>query len=96
MLTENAGKHVDQKETEVKEKVSKKKEKELEKQVNEFPTDDMIDGDIDLSETRKKRFRINGDNSKILEINVANLSNGFYIGTATLNNNQTATFKFVK
>ena len=34
--------------------------------------------------------------SPILEINVANLSNGFYIGTATLNNNQTATFKFVK
>ena len=74
MLTENAGKHVDQKETEVKEKVSKKKEKELEKQVNEFPTDDMIDGDIDLSETRKKRFRINGDNSKILEINVADMN----------------------
>lgn len=34
--------------------------------------------------------------SPILEINVANLSNGFYIGTATLNNNQTATFKFIK
>ena len=34
--------------------------------------------------------------SPILEINVANLSNGFYIGTATLNNNQTAAFKFVK
>lgn len=34
--------------------------------------------------------------SPILEINVANLSNGFYIGTATLNNHQTATFKFVK
>ena len=34
--------------------------------------------------------------SPILEINVANLSNGFYIGTATLNNNQMATFKFVK
>ena len=37
-----------------------------------------------------------GPHSPILEINVANLSNGFYIGTATLNNNQTATFKFVK
>ena len=34
--------------------------------------------------------------SPILEINVANLSNGFYIGTATLNNHQTATFKFIK
>ena len=35
-------------------------------------------------------------NSPILEINVTNLSNGFYIGTATLNNHQTATFKFIK
>ena len=34
--------------------------------------------------------------SPILEINVSSLPNGFYIGTATLNNNQTATFKFVK
>lgn len=35
-------------------------------------------------------------NSPILEINVSDLPNGFYIGTATLNNHQTATFKFVK
>ena len=34
--------------------------------------------------------------SPILEINVSSLPNGFYIGTATLNNNQMATFKFVK
>ena len=34
--------------------------------------------------------------SPILEINVSSLPNGFYIGTATLNNHQTATFKFVK
>lgn len=34
--------------------------------------------------------------SPILEINVTNLPNGFYVGTAILNNNQTATFKFVK
>ena len=34
--------------------------------------------------------------SPILEINVSSLPNGFYIGTATLNNNQTTTFKFVK
>lgn len=34
--------------------------------------------------------------SPILEINVTNLSNGFYIGAATLNNHQIATFKFVK
>ena len=35
-------------------------------------------------------------NSPILEINVSSLPNGFYIGTATLNNHQTATFKFIK
>ena len=34
--------------------------------------------------------------SPILEINVSSLSKGFYIGTATLNNNQMTTFKFVK
>ena len=34
--------------------------------------------------------------SSILEINVTSLPKGFYIGTATLNNHQTATFKFVK
>lgn len=34
--------------------------------------------------------------SPILEINVSSLPNGFYIGTATLNNNQMTTFKFVK
>ncbi len=34
--------------------------------------------------------------SPILEINVSSLSNGFYIGTATMNNNQMTTFKFVK
>ncbi len=34
--------------------------------------------------------------SPILEINVSSLPNGFYIGTATLNNHQTATFKFIK
>ena len=34
--------------------------------------------------------------SPILEINVTSLPNGFYIGTATLNNNQMTTFKFVK
>lgn len=35
-------------------------------------------------------------NSPILVIPVTNLPNGFYIGTVTLNNYQTATFKFVK
>ena len=35
-------------------------------------------------------------NSPILKINVTSLPKGFYIGTATLHNNQTGTFKFVK
>ena len=34
--------------------------------------------------------------SPILKINVTDLPNGFYIGTATLRGNKTATFKFVK
>ena len=37
---------------------------------------------------------VNGN--PIVEINVSSLPNGFYIGTATLNNQQTATFKFIK
>lgn len=35
-------------------------------------------------------------NFPILKINVTSLPKGFYIGTATLHNNQTSTFKFVK
>ena len=35
-------------------------------------------------------------NFPILKINVTSLPKGFYIGTATLHNNQTGTFKFVK
>ena len=34
--------------------------------------------------------------SPILKINVTDLPNGFYVGTATLGGNRTATFKFVK
>ena len=30
--------------------------------------------DVDLSEIQKKRFRINGDNNKILELNVSDMS----------------------
>lgn len=30
--------------------------------------------DVDLSQVRKKRFRINGDNNKILELNVSDLN----------------------
>lgn len=35
-------------------------------------------------------------NSPILEVNMAGLPNGFYIGMATLDNHQIATFKFMK
>ena len=37
---------------------------------------------------------VNG--SPLVEINVTSLPKGFYVGTATLGNHQTATFKFVK
>lgn len=33
-----------------------------------------FDGDIDLSITRKKRFRIDGDNNRYLELNVSDMS----------------------
>lgn len=33
-----------------------------------------FDGDIDLSTIRKKRFRINGDNNTILELNTSDMS----------------------
>lgn len=41
------------------------------KEVKEEP---VVDVDIDLSPIRKKRFRINGDNSKILELNTSDLN----------------------
>lgn len=41
------------------------------KEVNEEP---VVDVDIDLSPIRKKRFRINGDNDRILELNVSDLN----------------------
>lgn len=44
----------------------KDNEEEVEK-----PTDEIQD--LDLTETRKKRFRINGDNNSILEINTADM-----------------------
>lgn len=43
-----------------------------EEKVNQnVPTDDIID--VDLSAIKKKRFRINGDDNKILELNVSDL-----------------------
>ena len=37
------------------------------------PNNDF-DGDIDLTVTRKKRFRINGDNNTVLELNTSDMS----------------------
>lgn len=56
---------------------------ETEENVTENETEEKVvdmsapaDGimDIDLSATKKKRFRINGDNNKILELNTSDLS----------------------
>ena len=35
---------------------------------------EKFDGDIDLSATRKKRFRIDGDNNRYLELNVSDMT----------------------
>ncbi len=60
-------------------KLFKEEEKKLPKEtVNEkvvnmsAPADDIQD--IDISAIKKKRFRINGDNSKILELNTSDLN----------------------
>lgn len=74
MLTENVGKDVEQTKVEDIHKVSRKKEKPVENTVNNVPTDVIVDGELDFSEMRKKRFRINGDNSKILELNVSDMN----------------------
>lgn len=54
------------------EKLSKKKEKAVENKIVDIPHNDF-DGDIDLSVTRKKRFRINGDNNTFLELNTSDM-----------------------
>ena len=41
-------------------------------EVNTKVADDIID--IDLSAIKKQRFRINGDNSKILELNISDMN----------------------
>lgn len=46
-------------------------EKEEVKQVVEEP---VVDLDLDLTATRKKRVRINGDNKRILELNVSDMN----------------------
>lgn len=49
-----------------------KKEEVVEKSIPEAPVDDIQD--VDISAIKKKRFRINGDNKKILELNVSDLN----------------------
>lgn len=74
MLTENTGKDLEKDNSEIKEKVSEDTEKVLEMPLPKETAPDIIDGELDLSEIRKKRFRINGDNSKILELNVSDMN----------------------
>mgnify|MGYP007070187232 CR=1 FL=1 len=50
-----------------------KEEKSLEEEIKPN-NEDVFDGDIDLSITRKKRFRINGDNNTVLELNTSDMS----------------------
>ena len=67
MLTEQNNK-------ETKEKVSRKKVKDVEKVINTIPqqSEEVIDGDIDLTVTRKKRFRVN--ETAILELNTSDMN----------------------
>ena len=53
-------------------KISSQDEKVPEKE-NIEKLDDFFDGDIDLSATRKKRFRINGDNNTYIELDTSDM-----------------------
>lgn len=53
--------------------VSTEKENAVEQKDIDVPTANF-DGDIDLSVTRKKRFRIDGDNNRYLELNTSDMS----------------------
>lgn len=50
--------------------------KDVEDTVTNDTVDDIVDIDVDLSATRKKRLRINGDNSKIIELNLSDMNIG--------------------
>lgn len=70
MLTENA---LEKHNIGLVDKVSTKKEKVMEQNDIEIP-ETSFDGDIDLSMTRKKRFRIDGDNNRYLELNTSDMT----------------------
>ena len=48
------------------------KDTEIKKQVAKKPADDIID--VDLSAIKRKRFRINGDNNMIIELNTSDMN----------------------
>ena len=52
------------------------KDEKEDRVVNTTPASKNVefDGDIDLSATRKKRFRIDGDNNRYLELNTSDMS----------------------
>lgn len=54
------------------EKKARKSTKVVEAPVNVADNTDIVD--IDLSATRKKRFRIDGDNNRILELNTSDMN----------------------
>ena len=43
-------------------------------EVRETVEEPIVDVDVDLSAIRKKRIRINGDNSKILDLNISDMN----------------------
>lgn len=47
--------------------------KPVEKQEEDVKNEVVVDGDIDLSVLRKKRFRIDGDNNRFVELNVSDM-----------------------
>lgn len=45
-----------------------------EKELTPVVEEPVVDAELDLSATRKKRIRINGDNNRILELNIADMN----------------------
>lgn len=69
MLTED---RQERSEIQTEDKVSPMNKRVLKSNGNEV-SDTVFDGDIDLSVTRKKRFRIDGDNNRYLELNTSDM-----------------------